>query len=111
MAKILQLLQHWTLQQRALFILFFLTGVLQSFPVIKDIDGWMLAMLHKAASIPDQVKFLAGKLYDSPYFPTNDALAAMQNSTVREVIEIANGNRKGLLERKVLNLLCLRNEI
>lgn len=68
------------LQYRVIFALFVLTGLLSSFPVLKQIDVWLLERLHRAAFIPGDVRDLAAKLYNSTFVPKPNAIAAVRPS-------------------------------
>jgi hypothetical protein len=45
-----------SLEYRSIFALLVLTGVLSSFPGLKQLDFWVLSALHRAAFIPDDVR-------------------------------------------------------
>ena len=100
------------LQHRALFALFVLTGLLSSVPGLKDIDGWMLRKLHKAAYIPDDARILAESLYDAPFSPTAETLAAVRPTLVsRDAIRAAAGRLTGGLEQRLVQMVCLRTAL
>ena len=67
-----------TVQYRALFALFALTGLLSSFPGFREIDGWILDKLHKAAFIPTDARVLAEKLYYCTFEPLSSAVEAVR---------------------------------
>jgi hypothetical protein len=100
------------LQHRALFALFVLTGLLSSVPGLKDVDGWMLRKLHKAAYIPDDARILAESLYDAPFSPTAETLAAGRPTLVsRDAIRAAEGRLTGGLEQRLIQMVCLRTAL
>jgi hypothetical protein len=101
-----------SIQYKAIWALFALTGLLSSFPGFKDIDTWLLSTLHRAAFIPDDVRILAEKLYASPFSPTKSAIALVRpNLATRDMIRIADGTLTGSLEQRVFQLLCLRTQL
>lgn len=92
-----------SLQYKAIWALFALTGLLSSFPGFKDIDNWLLRTLHRAAFIPDDVRILAEKLYASPFKPNVSAIAAVRPSLgARDMIRAAQGDLTGSLEQRVI---------
>ncbi|MBV9970296.1 MAG: hypothetical protein JO228_09950 [Xanthobacteraceae bacterium] len=100
------------LQHRALFALFVLTGLLSSIPGLKDVDAWMLRRLHKAAYIPDDARILAESLYDAPFAPTAETLAAVRPTLVtRDAIRAADGQLIGGLEQRLIQMVCLRTAL
>jgi hypothetical protein len=100
------------LQHRALFALLALTGLLSSIPGLKDLDAWMLRRLHKAAYIPDDARLLAESLYDAPFAPTAETLAAVRPTLVtRDAIRAAEGRLTGGLEQRLVEMLCLRTAL
>jgi hypothetical protein len=101
-----------TLQHKVLIALFALTGLLSSFPGFKDIDGWLLQTLHRAAFIPDDARILAEKLYEAPFSPPPAALAGVRSTlTTRDAIRAADGRLAGALEQRLIAILCLRNQL
>ncbi|MGY3611095.1 MULTISPECIES: hypothetical protein [unclassified Bradyrhizobium] len=91
---------------------FALTGLLSSFPGFKDIDGWLLRALHRAAFIPDDARILAEKLYAAPYSPPPAALAAVRSTlTTRDAIRAAEGKLVGALEQRLIAVRCLRTQL
>lgn len=101
-----------TLQHKVLIALFALTGLLSSFPGFKDIDGWLLRTLHRAAFIPDDARILAEKLYEAPFSPPPTALAAVRPTlTTRDAIRAADGKLAGALEQRLVAILCLRTQL
>jgi hypothetical protein len=99
-----------SIEYRALWALFLLTGLLSSFPGFKDIDNWLLRSLHRAALIPDEARVLAETLYEAPFLaPPATIAVAKSNLTMRDVIAVANGKLKGRLEQRIIDTLCLRN--
>jgi hypothetical protein len=101
-----------TLQHKVLIALFALTGLLSSFPGFKDIDGWLLRTLHRAAFIPDDARILAEKLYEAPFSPPPTALAAVRPTlTTRDAIRAADGKLAGALEQRLIAILCLRTQL
>lgn len=100
------------LEHRTLMALFILTGVLSSFPIVNTADTWLIEKLHKAAFIPDESRYLAGKLYESEFIPRDDVFAEVRDSlSTRDTSRVANKSAKGELERRVIDLLCLRTQI
>jgi hypothetical protein len=59
-----------SLEYRSIFALLVLTGVLSSFPGLKQLDFWILSSLHRAAFIPDDVRDFAGRLCQSSRIPS-----------------------------------------
>jgi hypothetical protein len=101
-----------TVQHMVLIALFSLTGLLSSFPGFKDIDGWLLQTLHRAAFIPDDVRILAEKLYDAQFSPPTTALAAVRPTlTTRDAIRAADGELVGALEQRLIAVRCLRTQL
>jgi hypothetical protein len=100
------------LQHRALFALLALTGLLSSIPGLKDLDAWMLRRLHKAAYIPDDARILAESLYDAPFAPTAETLAAVRPTLAsRDAIRAAEGKLTGGLEQRLVQMVCLRTAL
>lgn len=101
-----------TLQHKVLIALFALTGLLSAFPGFKDIDGWLLRTLHRAAFIPDDARILAEKLYEAPFSPPSAALAAVRPTlTTRDAIRAADGKLVGALEQRLIAVQCLRTQL
>ena len=95
-------------QQRGVWVLFTLTGLLSSFPGVKDIDRWLLTKLHQNASIPDSAEQTAETLFESNYTPDpsilTEMLAVVTNNTLQDVL---GGRKTGSLEKEWLDLRCL----
>jgi hypothetical protein len=101
-----------TIQYRAIWALFFLTGLLSSFPLFKDIDSWILAKLHQAALIPDDVRFFAEMLCDAPFKPSPAAVEAVREVLRRrDTIRVAEGKAEGTLEMTLLKALWLKAQL
>jgi uncharacterized membrane protein YidH (DUF202 family) len=101
-----------TLQSKAIFALFFLTGLLSSFPGFKDLDAWILMKLHRTALIPDQAKFLASKLFDAKYSPSKNIREQVRHILrSRDTIRYSEGQVTGALERRVLSTLWLHAQL
>jgi len=101
-----------TPQSKAIFALFFLTGLLSSFPGFKDLDGWILTKLHRTALIPDDAKLLASRLFAAKYEPlknTRDQVRHILKS--RDTIRYSEGRVVGALERRVLSTLWLQAQL
>jgi hypothetical protein len=101
-----------TPQSKAIFALFFLTGLLSSFPGFKDLDAWILTKLHRTALIPDDAKLLASRLFDAKYEPsknTRDQVLHILRS--RDTIRYSEGRVAGALERRVLSTLWLHAQL
>jgi hypothetical protein len=100
------------LQYKVVFALFILTGLLSSFPALKQIDVWLLEKFHRAAFIPGDVRDLAAKLYDSTFVPKPNAIAVVRPSlSMRDTGRVADGLASGSLEKRLFELLCLRTQI
>jgi hypothetical protein len=100
------------LQYRALWGLFFLTGLLSSFPVFKDVDEWLLKKLHQAALIPDDARFTADRLYQAPFVATEEvAKKVRQDLKMRDTMRVAKGEATGTLEIRLLRMLWLRMQL
>jgi hypothetical protein len=100
------------LQYKVIFALFVLTGLLSSFPVLKQIDVWLLERLHRAAFIPGDVRDLATQLYNCAFMPNPNAIAVVRPSlSMRDTARVANGQASGSLERRIFEILCLRTQI
>jgi hypothetical protein len=100
------------LQYRALWAMFALTGLLSSFPYLKEIDAWLLQSLHRAALIPDSAALFAQTLYDSEFAP--DSLTASNVRrllTMRDTIRVAEGEAVGSLEQSILRTLWLKDAL
>src|SRR5262249_54580456 len=106
-------LPNWAdqpLHYRVVLALFVLTGLLSSFPIIKQIDAWLLDNLHKSAYIPDDAKNLAEKLYNCSFSPPPDMRRVIQSMlNMRDTVRVADGKAVGALERRVFEILCLRS--
>lgn len=100
------------LEHRTLMALFLLTGVLSSFPIVSKIDSWLLEKLHKGAFIPDESSYLAGKLYESDFIPRADVFSEVRDSfSMRDTSRVANNQAKGELEKRAIDLFCLRTQV
>jgi hypothetical protein len=100
------------LQYRVIFALFVLTGLLSSFPALKQIDVWLLERLHRAAFIPGDVRDLAAKLYNSTFVPKPNAIAVVHPSlSMRDTRRVADGLASGSLEIRIFDIMCLRTQI
>ena len=101
-----------SLQYKALFALFFLTGLLSSFPIFKEVDAWILRQLHQAALIPDDAKLMAARLFDSAYRPS-DSIRVQVRQTLqsRDTIRFAENKISGNLEKRVVYLLWLHGQL
>jgi hypothetical protein len=100
------------IENRTLFALFAVTGMLSSFPVLKTTDSWVLKRLHQAASIPDEVRRMAKVLYSAEFIPsktTLDSVREMLNR--RDTIRVAEGTASGKLESIVLKILWLKTQL
>ena len=101
-----------SLQYRALFALFALTGLLSSFPILKDLDGWVLNKLHQAAFIPHDAQRLAELLRDTDFIPSAATRAAVEEQlSKRDTLAVSAEISLGTLESKLLKVLWLRNEL
>jgi len=101
-----------TLQHRALWALFTLTGLLSSFPGFKELDNWLLGTLHKAAFIPDEVRVLARTLYDAPLsVPPSSVVALREKLDMPNSRSFSDESQIGRLERRVLEIFSLRNQL
>jgi hypothetical protein len=101
-----------SLQYKAIWALFALTGLLSSFPGFKDIDNWLLGSLHRAAFIPDDARILAETLYACPFAPTNAVIRAVRPYlSSRDMARVADRAASGLLEQRVIQVLCLRAQL
>lgn len=100
------------LQYKVIFALFVLTGLLSSFPVLKQIDVWLLERLHRAAFIPGDVRDLATQLYNCAFVPNPNAIAVVRPSlSMRDTARVADEQASGSLERRIFEILCLRTQI
>ena len=101
-----------TLQSRALFALFALTGLLSSFPVLKDLNGYILKALHAAAYIPQDATRLAEILRSADFLPKLATRQAVQDVlTKRDSLAVARGESIGTLETTLLKALWLKAEL
>ena len=101
-----------TVQYRAIWALFALTGLLSSFPGFRDVDRWLLSTLHRAAFIPDEARVLAASLYGAKFSPEPAILAAVRESLVtHHTVRVLDGELSGSLEQRLIDLLCLRKEL
>jgi hypothetical protein len=100
------------MHHRVVLALFVLTGLLSSFPVIKQVDAWLLDNLHRRAYIPDAAKDLAEKLRDCEFSAPPSVKKAVQASlNMRDTIRVADGKATGMLEKRVFDILCLRSQL
>jgi len=58
-----------TLEKRAVWTLFALTGLLSSLPLARSLDGFILHYLHDKAVIPDDARLTASRLFESQFLP------------------------------------------
>jgi hypothetical protein len=101
-----------SIQHSALFALFALTGLLSSFPILKELDAWILRRLHEAAFIPEEAKRLAEQLYAASFSPdTLTKTAVLRTLNKRDTVRVAKGRSVGSLETMVLQLLWLRTKL
>ena len=101
-----------SLQYRALFALFVLTGLLTSFPVFKELDAHILRYLHSAAYIPADSTRLADFLRAAPFVPNCETKKAVHDLlTKRDSLAVSLGESVGTLEAAVLKVLWLRAEL
>jgi len=101
-----------SLEYRSIFALLVLTGVLSSFPGLKQLDFWILSSLHRAAFIPDDVRDFAGRLCQSRFEPPRAVKTAVRPTvSMRDTARVADGHASGSLEKRIYELLCLRQQI
>ena len=101
-----------SLEYRSIFALMVLTGVLSSFPGLKQLDFWILSSLHRAAFIPDDVRDFAGRLCQSRFEPPLAVKTAVRPTvSMRDTARVADGHASGSLEKRIYELLCLRQQI
>ncbi|MEA2838974.1 MAG: hypothetical protein QOF41_304 [Methylobacteriaceae bacterium] len=101
-----------SVEYRVVFALFALTGLFSSFPVLKDIDAWLLKKLHDAALIPADARDLANRLYSSRFTPSDSTMNAVKlGLPMRDTIRVANHQAHGALEASVIDLFCLRVQV
>jgi hypothetical protein len=101
-----------SLQYRALFALFALTGLLASFPILKDVDGHILHKLHVAAYIPEDATRLAEILRAADFVANPATKAAVHDLlTKRDSQAVSRGECVGTLEAALLRTLWLRAEL
>lgn len=100
------------MRERAVWALFLLTGLLTSFPVLKQLDGFILRTLHKSANVPDGVENTAQYLLEAKYKPSqaisDDIFASIRTHHFREVIA---GREIGSLESSWFELRCIREVV
>jgi hypothetical protein len=100
------------LQYRVIFALFFLTSLLSSFPIVKNLDVFLLNYLHRSAFIPDDVRMFASKLCGADFTPAESVVTTVRATlTLRDTSRVASGSTKGTLEQKLISLLCLRTQL
>jgi hypothetical protein len=105
-------LTNESVEYRAILALLLLTGLLSSFPGLKDVDSWVIRTLHREAFIPDDVRDFAGKLFQSSYTPSKNTTAAVRPTLfMRDTARVADGAASGSLERRIYELLCVRTQI
>ena len=100
--------ENGSLVSKAIFALFFLTGLLSSFPGIKELDAWILTKLHRTALIPDDARQLALRLFRTEYEPpkkTRDQVRHILRS--RDTIRYSEGGLAGSLEKQVVSTIWL----
>jgi hypothetical protein len=101
-----------SLQYRVLFALFFLTGLLSSFPLLKDLDGRILKILHTAAYIPEDATRLAEILRAAQFVAKAATREIVQEAlTKRDSLAVSRGESVGTLELMLLKTLWLRTEL
>lgn len=94
--------------QRAIWALFVLTGFLSSFPLVKELDSWLLKQLHKNAIIPDGAEMTAETLFDADYKPRPEiAEEVIKNIQSEHLRRVALGLKSGSLESHWYNLRCV----
>jgi hypothetical protein len=72
----------------------------------------ILSYLHRLAFIPDDVRLFATKLCSAPFFaPAEVATAVRATLTMRDTTRVADHLATGVLEQKILDLLCLRAQL
>lgn len=100
------------IEYRTLFALFAVTGALSSFPILKDIDGWILKKLHQAALIPYEAERLAKQLHDAELVSTEAAMASIRETLdCRDPIRVAEGRASGSLESTLLKTMWLKSKL
>jgi hypothetical protein len=105
-------LTNESVEYRSILALLLLTGLLSSFPGLKDIDSWVIRTLHREAFIPDDVRDFAAKLVQSTYTPSpNTRTAVRPTLSMRDTARVADGAALGSLERRIYELLCARTQI
>lgn len=97
------------IERQAIWALFAITGILSSFPGVKDLDVWLLKKLHHAALIPDNAKLVAEQLFSASYAPAPAAAEKVRAMlTMRDTIRAAKGTASGSLEQTILRTLWLK---
>jgi hypothetical protein len=100
-----------SLQYRTLFALFLLTGLLSSFPLLKDLDGHILQKLHSAAYIPEDATRLAEVLREARFVANGPTREEVQTGlTKRDLIAVSRGESTGKLEVVLLKTMWLKSE-
>jgi hypothetical protein len=61
-----------SMDERILWALFGLTGLLSSFPGLRNVEAWVINKLHHLAAIPDQAGLTATTLSKARYRPDSD---------------------------------------
>ncbi|MFB0491828.1 hypothetical protein ABIE45_004414 [Methylobacterium sp. OAE515] len=101
-----------TVTERAIWSLFILTGLLTSFPVFRQVDGFILRALHKGANVPTGVEQTAQYLLIVKYEPNqtigSDIFTGIRTHHFREVIA---EREAGSLERTWFELRCIRESV
>jgi hypothetical protein len=98
--------------ERAIWALFGLTGLLSSFPVFKDIDAWLLKQLHQRAAIPDDARLTASTLYDAPFQADRAVVTAVSETLrTRHLRQVAQGSARGTLETVWFKVRCLDEQL
>jgi len=100
-----------TVPERVLFALFGLTGLLSTFPGLRDVDKWFIANLHKKAIIPDQARFMAERLAGAEYKPTEAARTKALGSMRDTAFDRTDFASAPLVEQSWFKLSCLYYEL
>ncbi|MFQ5466776.1 MAG: hypothetical protein ACE5DS_01455, partial [Kiloniellaceae bacterium] len=100
-------------QERAIWTLFVLMGMLPSFPGIRRADRLILAYLHKRAVIPTEASQHASKLFEASFHPeqgvVDDVVASMGHARLRDLDY--EKETIGRLERAWFKASCLMNQL
>jgi hypothetical protein len=101
-----------TVSERAVWALFALTGLLSSFPGLKDIDAWLLRTLHYRAAIPEEARLTANILYEAPFAPEPVCAAkVIESLRTAHVRRVASGTEAGELEAAWFKVRCLHEQL